>query len=147
MVDQKPSWMTHRDWFVKKLAKSLNFPESLVDGVIKHQFDGAIVAMRTKDSVEISGMGKFLFKRAAAQRKLDRMDINIREYRNKISNSDSKVLIERWNDIIDEILIRRQILINRMNNEFDADLRRLEKPSIAKRGIEESDRGDSKSED
>jgi len=139
MVDEKPSWMTHKDWFVKKLAKSLNVSESLIDKIIRHQFDGFVTASRTKDSLEISGMGKFVFRRAGAQRKLDRMDAQIREFRNKISNSDSEVKIQTWNDVIDTMLIKRQMLINRMNHEFDADLRGVEKPSGSREGVEGAD--------
>lgn len=142
MADEKPSWMTHKDWFVKKLSRSLNMNESLVDRVIKHQFESVVNATRTMESVEISGMGKFMFRRKTAQKKVDKLDRQIMAFRNRIANSDSETLIERWNDAIDSMLINRQILINRLNNELDADLRGVEEPPASERVPEREDNGD-----
>jgi nucleoid DNA-binding protein len=139
MAEEKPLWMTHKDWFVKKLSRSLNMNESLVDRVIKHQFESVVNATRTMESVEMSGMGKFMFRRRTAQKKVDKLDRQIMAFRNRIANSESEALTQRWNDAIDSMLIMRQVLINRLNNEFDADLRRVEKPSASERVSEGED--------
>lgn len=131
--------MSHRDWFVKRLAKQLNIDVSVVDEVIKHQFDSIINATQKHKIVEISGWGTLKWSDEAAQKKLDAMDAQIRTIRNKIASSDSDTKIQKWNDVIDEMLLKRKILINRIN-ELNADLRRLEKQSVSRRKIKGTDR-------
>ena len=120
--------MSHRDWFVRKLAESLQVNMNVVDEVIKHQFDSVINATQKYKTVEISGIGTLRWSDWAAQKKLDTMDAQIRAIRNKIADSQSNVKSEKWDGVIDEMLLKRKILINRIN-ELNADLRGLEKQS------------------
>lgn len=138
-MEEKLSSMSHRDWFVKRLAKQLNIDVSVVDEVIKHQFDSIINATQKHKIVEISGWGTLKWSDEAAQKKLDAMDAQIRTIRNKIASSDSETKIQKWNDVIDEMLLKRKILINRIN-ELNADLRRLEKQSVSRRKTKGTDR-------
>ena len=120
--------MSHRDWFVRKLAESLQVNVNVVDEVIKYQFDSVINATQKYKTVEISGIGTLRWSDRAAQKKLDTMDAQIRAIRNKIADSQSDVKSEKWDGVIDEMLLKRKILINRIN-ELNADLRGLEKQS------------------
>lgn len=131
--------MSHRDWFVKRLAKQLNIDISIVDEVVKHQFDSVINATQKHKVVEISGWGTLRWNNEAAQKKLDTMDAQIRALRNKIVSTDSETKIQKWNDVIDEMLLKRKILINRIN-ELNADLRGLEKQSVSRRKTKGTDR-------
>lgn len=133
-MKDKPTWMSDKDWMVKKLSVEMKLSEALVERVIKHQADSIISAMQTNNSVEMSGFGKFVFNSNKAQRKLNRMDGQIMFFRKSISESENEKKIEEWNNTIDEMLIRRKILMNRLNNELDADLRRLEKQPSSKKG-------------
>jgi len=125
-MKEKPNSMSHRDWFVRKLAESLQVNMNVVDEVIKHQFDSVINATQKYKTVEISGIGTLRWSDKAAQKKLDTMDAQIRAIRNKIADSQSDVKSEKWDGVIDEMLLKRKILINRIN-ELNADLRGLEK--------------------
>ena len=127
-MKEKPNSMSHRDWFVRKLAESLQVNVNVVDEVIKHQFDSVINATQKYKTVEISGIGTLRWSDKAAQKKLDTMDAQIRAIRNKIADSQSDVKSEKWDGVIDEMLLKRKILINRIN-ELNADLRGLEKQS------------------
>jgi dynactin complex subunit len=49
-----------------------------------------------------------------------------------ISSSDSDVKTEKWNDDIDYMLLRRKVLMNKIN-ELNTDLRRLEKQTASRR--------------
>ena len=138
-MEEKLSSMSHRDWFVKRLAKQLNIDISIVDEVIKHQFDSVINATQKHKIVEISGWGTLKWSDEAAQKKLDTMDAQIRAIRNKIADSQSDIKTQKWNDVIDEMLLKRKILINRIN-ELNADLRRLEKQSVSRRKTKGTDR-------
>lgn len=130
--------MSHRDWFVKQLAKKLDINFDIVDEVIKHQFESVVSATQRNKSVEISGLGTLKWNDKAAQRKLDSMDRQIRNIRNKIASSESDVKIQKWNDDIDEMLLKRKILINRIN-ELNSDLRRLEKQAASRRKTKGTD--------
>lgn len=138
--------MSHRDWFVKRLAESLNMDVNVVDEVIKHQFDSVVNATQKHKIVEISGWGTLKWSDEAAQKKLDTMDAQIRAIRNKIADSQSDAKIQKWNDVIDEMLLKRKILINRIN-ELNSDLRRLEKQSVSRRKTKGADRSSFNGED
>ena len=124
--------MSHRDWFVKQLANSLNMDVNIVDQVIKHQFDSTLAALQKNKTVEISGFGTLKWNDRAAQKKLDVLDSKIRILRDRISSSDSNVRTEKWNDDIDQMLLKRKILMNKIN-ELNTDLRRLEKQASSRR--------------
>jgi nucleoid DNA-binding protein len=131
-MKEKPNSMSHRDWFVKQLAHSLNMDVKIVDQVIKHQFDSTLAALQKNKTVEISGFGTLKWNDKAAQKKLDAMDAKIMSLRDMISNSDSDVRTEKWDEDIDQMLLKRKILMNKIN-ELNTDLRRLEKQSASRR--------------
>ena len=131
-MKEKPNSMSHRDWFVRKLANSLNMDVKIVDQVIRHQFDSTLAALQKNKTVEISGFGTLKWNDKAAQKKLDAMDAKIMSLRDMISSSDSDVKTEKWNDDIDYMLLRRKVLMNKIN-ELNTDLRRLEKQAASRR--------------
>jgi nucleoid DNA-binding protein len=131
-MKEKPNSMSHRDWFVRRLAESLEMDVKIVDQVIKHQFDSTLAALQKNKTVEISGWGTLKWNDRAAQKKLDVLDEKIRSFRDRISSSDSDVKTEKWNDDIDYMLLRRKVLMNKIN-ELNTDLRRLEKQTASRR--------------
>jgi nucleoid DNA-binding protein len=137
-MKEKPNSMSHRDWFVRKLSESLNMDVNIVDQIIRHQFDSTLAALQKNKTVEISGFGTLKWNDRAAQKKLDVLDEKIRSFRDRISNSDSDVKTEKWNDDIDQMLLKRKILMNKIN-ELNTDLRRLEKQSASRRKTKGTD--------
>jgi nucleoid DNA-binding protein len=131
-MKEKPNSMSHRDWFVRKLAESLEMDVKIVDQIIRHQFDTTLAALQKNKTVEISGFGTLKWNDKAAQKKLDAMDAKIMSLRDMISSSDSDVKTEKWNDDIDYMLLRRKVLMNKIN-ELNTDLRRLEKQAASRR--------------
>ena len=131
-MKEKPNSMSHRDWFVRKLAESLEMDVKIVDQIIRHQFDSALAALQKNKTVEISGFGTLKWNDRAAQKRLDVLDEKIRSLRDMISSSDSDVKKEKWNDDIDYMLLRRKVLMNKIN-ELNTNLRRLEKQSTSRR--------------
>jgi nucleoid DNA-binding protein len=131
-MKEKPNSMSHRDWFVKQLAHSLNMDVKIVDQIIRHQFDSTLAALQKNKTVEISGFGTLKWNDRAAQKKLDAMDGKIMSLRDMISNSDSDVRTEKWDEDIDQMLLKRKILMNKIN-ELNTDLRRLEKQAASRR--------------
>jgi nucleoid DNA-binding protein len=137
-MKEKPNSMSHRDWFVRRLAESLEMDVKIVDQVIKHQFDSVLAALQKNKTVEISGWGTLKWNDRAAQKKLDVLDEKIRSFRDRISSSDSDVKTEKWNDDIDQMLLKRKILMNKIN-ELNTDLRRLEKQTAPRRKTKGTD--------
>jgi len=137
-MKEKPNSMSHRDWFVRKLSESLNMDVKIVDQVVRHQFDSTLAALQKNKTVEISGFGTLKWNDRAAQKKLDVLDEKIRSFRDRISNSDSDVKTEKWNDDIDQMLLKRKILMNKIN-ELNTDLRRLEKQAASRRKTKGTD--------
>ena len=78
------------------------------------------------------------------QKRIEKMDSQIRSFRMKIAENPESKMIDWWNNTIDEMLIRKQMFINRLNrnneNVVDADLRGLEKSSTSRIKIEGDDR-------
>jgi hypothetical protein len=138
--------MSHRDWFVRRLSQELPLNESLIDKIVKHQFESVIRATHTNKTIEISGFGKLMWSDNSANRLLDRLEGQIKGYRNKIANSSSQHLIQKWTDIIDELLIKRQVLINRMN-ELESNLRGVEEQASPEGGSQGDDFTGSEIED
>lgn len=124
--NEKPVSMSHKDWFVKQLSKKHNIDETILHKIINHQYESVIQATHKNKTIELTGFGSIRWNDKRAQRKLDSMDEMIRVYREKIADGhpDSKM----FNGIIDDILMKRQTLINRIN-ELNSDLRGMEKPS------------------
>jgi hypothetical protein len=137
-MQEKLSSESHKDWFVKKVSKSLDVSEQIVEKIIRNQFEGAISAMQKNKRIEISGIGVFIWNDKSAQRKLDSFDNQVRSFRNKILKCEDDKKIQHYTDVIDDILLKRQVLINRIN-ELHSDLRRLEKQSNSRKRSKGSD--------
>jgi nucleoid DNA-binding protein len=133
--NEKPVSMSHKDWFVKQLSKKHNIDEQTIHKIINHQYESVIQATQKNKTIELTGFGCIIWNDKRAQRKLDSMDDTIRVYREKIANGhpESKM----FNGIIDDILMKRQTLINRIN-ELNSDIRRVEKSLVAKKAASET---------
>ena len=141
-MSEKPNWMSDRDWFVKKLSQTSHIDEEIVSKVIRHQFESVVQATQKVKRVEISGIGTLIWNDGSAQKKLDRMNAQIGAFREKIAANPDGADAQRWSDIIDSMLVKRQMLINRIN-VLETKLRRLEKQPGAKKGAKESNKQDS----
>ena len=68
----KPQSLSVRDYLIRKLAVNLRVDEKTIEAVVAHQFNEANVALRSNDSIEISGFGKFLFNKSKAVKKMEK---------------------------------------------------------------------------
>jgi nucleoid DNA-binding protein len=67
----KPDNMTDKEWLVKNLALRLPHHSSIINAVVTHQFEELVEASMEKNSLEVSGFGKFVFNRNKAIRVLE----------------------------------------------------------------------------
>lgn len=66
----KPASMSHKEWFIKRLALQLVISEQVVNAVVNNQFDTANEALVENNSVELSGFGKFVFNIARGNKRM-----------------------------------------------------------------------------
>ncbi len=71
MEINKPQSTSVKEYLYKTLAIKLNIPSSTIEKVIQHSFESSYAAMKKKNSIEISGFGKFLFNVKKAQKRLE----------------------------------------------------------------------------
>ena len=99
----KPLSMSDKDYLIRVMSIKTNTPVAIIDAVISHQFEAANEALKTNNTIELSGFGKFVFKLKKAQNKLQR-NINKKEYWEKALEDTS--LTEQ----------KRQSYTNKLNN-------------------------------
>jgi nucleoid DNA-binding protein len=69
----KPQSLSVKDFLIRTLAVKLMVPEKTIEAVVSHQFSEANIALKTNDSIEISGFGKFFFNYKKAVKKMEKM--------------------------------------------------------------------------
>ena len=57
---------------MKKLSREKILSETVINQVVKHQFDSAHQALKDNNTIEISGFGKFAFNVKKAEKRLEK---------------------------------------------------------------------------
>lgn len=73
-MGRTPKKLTTREKLIKKLSSEKVISQLVIEQVVKHQFDSAHEALKTNESVELSGFGKFLFNTKKAHRKVEKLE-------------------------------------------------------------------------
>lgn len=68
----KPYSMSVKDYLMRKMSVRTNTPLKIIEAVIDHQLQGANEALKNKNTIELSGFGKFIFNVKKAHKKLDK---------------------------------------------------------------------------
>ena len=138
-IDSKPKSMSMKDFLIRTQAVKMMRSEKTIEAVVNHQFQSTNLAMRTNNSVELSGFGKFYFNHKKALKRLSKLE-------------ERKVYIE--NALKDELLIeqrrnRYMTMLQNVNldieflksktNEFQPDLRGMEEQVDSSLGHETAD--------
>jgi nucleoid DNA-binding protein len=138
-IDSKPKSMSMKDFLIRVQAVKMMKSEKTIEAVVNHQFQSTNLAMRTNNSVELSGFGKFFFNGKKAKKKLD-------------SLCDRKVYIEealkdellteqrrkRYNTMLQNVILDIEFLKSK-TNEFQSNLRGMEEQVDSSLGHEETD--------
>jgi nucleoid DNA-binding protein len=69
-IDDKPKSMSVKDYLIRVQAVKMLMSEKTIESVINHQFQSLSEAMRSNNSVELSGFGKFYFNSKKATKRL-----------------------------------------------------------------------------
>ena len=84
MMGRPPKKLTTREKLIKKISSEKVISQMVIELVVKHQFDSAHEALKTNESVELSGFGKFLFNIKKAKRRMGQLE--------KVRNTYSEML-------------------------------------------------------
>lgn len=126
-----------REELIAEVAFELNVDKKVVEAVISNQFRGLLGAMKTNNSVELSGIGKFLWKKKTEERRLNTLDLLIaRCHRQLVDEAHLPKRVEKIKKVMSETMNKKKILIDRINVKSESDIRRMEE-QFAPKGIDE----------
>ena len=115
-----------KDFLIRVQAVKMMKSEKTIEAVVNHQFQSTNLAMRTNNSVELSGFGKFFFNGKKAKKKLDGL------YDRKVYIEEAlkdELLTEqrrkRYDTMLQNVILDIEFLKSK-TNEFQSDLRGME---------------------
>jgi nucleoid DNA-binding protein len=137
-IDSKPKSMSMKDFLIRVQAVKMMKSEKTIEAVVNHQFQSTNLAMKTNNSVELSGFGKFFFNEKKAQKRLTKM------YEKKLYIEEAlkeELLTEqrrkRYETMLQNVIIDIEFLKSK-TNEFQSDLRGMEEQVDSSLGHEEA---------
>jgi nucleoid DNA-binding protein len=137
-IDSKPKSMSMKDFLIRVQAVKMMKSEKTIEAVVNHQFQSTNLAMRTNNSVELSGFGKFFFNGKKAKKKLDSL------YDRKVYIEEAlkdELLTEqrrkRYDTMLQNVILDIEFLKSK-TNEFQSDLRGMEEQVDSSLGHEEA---------
>jgi nucleoid DNA-binding protein len=114
----KPISLSVKDYIIRKMAVKLMVSEKTIDTVISHQFSSANEALKSNNSVEISGFGKFLFNQKKANKRMEKMLSQKAYFQSVIDNPEtSEQKRASTQTKLTNILINIEALKPKMNND------------------------------
>jgi nucleoid DNA-binding protein len=138
-IDSKPKSMSMKDFLIRVQAVKMMKSEKTIEAVVNHQFQSTNLAMRTNNSVELSGFGKFFFNGKKAKKKLDGL------YDRKVYIEEAlkdELLTEqrrkRYDTMLQNVILDIEFLKSK-TNEFQSNLRGMEEQVDSSLGHETTD--------
>lgn len=137
-IDSKPKSMSMKDFLIRVQAVKMMKSEKTIEAVVNHQFQSTNLAMRTNNSVELSGFGKFFFNVKKAQKRLD----SLRDRKVYIEEALKDELLteqrrKRYETMLQNVILDIEFLKSK-TNEFQSDLRGMEEQVDSSLGHEEA---------
>ena len=138
-IDSKPKSMSMKDFLIRVQAVKMMKSEKTIEAVVNHQFQSTNLAMRTNNSVELSGFGKFFFNIKKAQKRLD----SLRDRKVYIEEALKDELLteqrrKRYDTMLQNVILDIEFLKSK-TNEFQSDLRGMEEQVDSSLGHETAD--------
>jgi nucleoid DNA-binding protein len=70
---EKPISLSVKNFLIRKMASDMMIPERTIEAIVNHQFNSALDALLTNNSVELSGFGKFTFNKRKALKAMEKL--------------------------------------------------------------------------
>jgi len=97
----KSTTLSVKNFIIRNMSVETMIPEKIIEAVIAHQFSSVLKIMDVGNSVELSGFGKFVFKKRRARTKLIYWSEQISEY--MLMSQDESLPIEERDRLIEAI--------------------------------------------
>lgn len=139
----KPVSLSVKHWIIRQMSVRTMMQESLIETVVNHQFDSAIVALDTNNSLEFSGFGKLLFNVKKAYKKLDKMENQIQEFTRIIDDPLTNDIRRKRMEFKLNATLKNFNYLNTKLNGYKQDIRGMEESSFS---VQSSERDNSEGE-
>jgi nucleoid DNA-binding protein len=125
-IDNKPNSMSMKDYLIRVQSVKAMMSEKTIEAVINHQFQSASLAMRTNNSVELSGFGKFYFNTKKAIKRLVALETKKLNLENIIASPESsEAKLIKAHTYLKNVIIDIEYIKSKTNEPF-TDLRGME---------------------
>lgn len=126
-IDNKPNSMSMKDYLIRVQSVKAMMSEKTIEAVINHQFQSASLAMRTNNSVELSGFGKFYFNTKKAIKRLVSLERKRDDLQNIVNSPEtSEAKLAKAHTYLKNVLLDIEYIKSKTNEPF-TDLRGMEK--------------------
>lgn len=126
----KPVTLSVKHWIIRKMSVNNQIQENIIETIVNHQFESALIAFDTCNSLEFSGFGKFFFNRPKALKKMEKYKSQLLEF-TRIIEDPSTTDIRRRNIMLKrETTIKNFEYLNKKLNEHIPNLRGMEKQDV-----------------
>lgn len=143
----KPVSISVKAFIIRNMSVRSMVQENIIETVVNHQFESALEAMNTCDSLEFSGFGKLFFNRKKAIKKLQKFADHI-DYLHTILDNPSTSEIKRRNTQLRiESLVKNFNYLNDKLNGRKTDIRGMEKQPVSSEALKEADSTGEEGED
>lgn len=138
-IDNKPASMSMKDYLIRVQSVKAMMSEKVIEAVVNHQFQSASLAMRTNNSVELSGFGKFYFNSKKAIKRLTSLERKRDDLQNIVDSSETKeAKLTKAHTYLKNVILDIEYIKSK-TNEPVTDLRGMEEQASSIEASEETD--------
>jgi nucleoid DNA-binding protein len=128
-----------KDYLIRVQSVKAMTSEKVIEAVINHQFQSASLAMRTNNSVELSGFGKFYFNTKKAIKRLAVLETKKLNLENIIASPESsEAKLIKAHTYLKNVIIDIEYIKSKTNEPF-TDLRGMEEQADSIKASEGTD--------
>lgn len=137
-IDNKPISMSMKDYLIRVQSVKVMISEKVIEAVVNHQFQSASLAMRTNNSIELSGFGKFYFNTKKAIRRLASLERKRDDLQNIVDSPETKdAKLTKAHTYLKNVLLDIEYIKSKTNEPL-TDLRGMEEQASSIEASEET---------
>jgi len=125
----KPDTMSIKEHIFRKLSQELNLPLATIKKVLDNQFRTALIALKTNDSLEIAGLGKFLLNRRMLNYHIKKTETSIKTCAETLKDPllddvTREAVTKQFLEMPDDLELLKQRAIN-YDNKYGKDRKNI----------------------
>ena len=138
-IDNKPISMSMKDYLIRVQSVKAMMSEKVIEAVVNHQFQSASLAMRTNNSIELSGFGKFYFNTKKAIKRLTSLERKRDDLQNIVDSPETKeTKLNKANTYLKNVILDIEYIKSKTNESL-TDLRGMEEQTSSIEASEGTD--------